>query len=915
MTSGSGLTVTRDGCTLTVAAGPRPSPTGRVAHQRVRRPRPHGQRRRQRDDARSPRPAHRRRGPGRPGRRRPRPRELVGAGLRRWRARSAPTPRRGPAAPPGSQACTASPCTIDGLTNGKDYFFTVTATNVVGESDPGGPSTAARPDTKPGPVPGVTMAEPWRRLLDDPLGRRPRTRARPSPSTSCGSSPDGGGSAAHGRGGAPADDGRPRSSRARQHERVLRRRPGLQRGRPGPFGAGSDDAVGRHAAGPDRPQGLGRRPRSQQGPRGHHPHLEHHAPQRPAARRATPSSGASTAAPGRRSRPPGQHDHAPRTRCVYDGRRYDYVVTATNGADLESPNSNVQSFTSIGMPVDAVGERRDARPTTRRSGSRSSLGSRGPAASRPSPGPPPTATSGTRLVQRHLPAPAAGHDPHPAARHGRPQTFRSRPPTARARPTRRGRSNQVQPYGPTPRPEPERRLDLGAVASRYNWTLPDQRPAHHPGRGHRRGQPRRRSDHLDLGAAATSRRTSRSSIRAYSEGGESPALEMTRRTDNPPEPEVYNVHPGSGSSWTSPATASARAPGSPGMPRGDVRHPRLHARRRAWRASAVDVGNDPRLLQHLATITVTGPTAYSTPYRPIFGRGVGQHPRVVEINGSSDRPTTSPGWIPTVDAHRTEIARPCATGSAPHPQRRRRRAMLGRRRGRGGHRLPGAGSGHEEDITSGRGVPRGRRGVASVGVVAIAASMLTYAAVTSQGSTVHEAEVGDGGVWVSSSAQAKFGRLNTQARQLDAGVSTALADGSKVDILQDGAAVVGVATGNTLLPIDVRTATSEDSGAAAPAPLPSRRRPVRPRHRRPARRHDRHRRPEDRQGLGAARRHQGRHRVAPGHRRHGQAAGHDRRQRRPSPSTPAAPSSRRPARPAGSSPSPRPATSWPSRSP
>ncbi|MFC7485551.1 Ig-like domain-containing protein [Knoellia sp. CPCC 206453] len=114
------------------------------------------------------------------------------------------------------------------------------------------------------------------------------------------------------------------------------------------------------------------------------------------------------------------------------------------------------------------------------------------------------------------------------------------------------------------------------------------------------------------------------------------------------------------------------------------------------------------------------------------------------------------------------------------------------------------------------GSPRGRRGVASIGVVAVAASMLTYAAVTSQGSTVHEADIGDGGVWVSSSAQAKFARLNTGARQLDAGVSTALADGSKVDILQDGAAVVGVATGNTLLPIDVRTATSEESGASAP---------------------------------------------------------------------------------------------------
>lgn len=116
-------------------------------------------------------------------------------------------------------------------------------------------------------------------------------------------------------------------------------------------------------------------------------------------------------------------------------------------------------------------------------------------------------------------------------------------------------------------------------------------------------------------------------------------------------------------------------------------------------------------------------------------------------------------------------------------------------------------------------MPRGRRGVASVGVLAVTASMLLYAAVTSEGTTVHEADVGDGGVWVSSSAQAKYGRLNTQARQLDAGVSTALATGSKLDVLQDGAAVVGVATGNTLMPIDVRTSTAQDSGAAAPAPV------------------------------------------------------------------------------------------------
>src|SRR5687768_9142165 len=120
------------------------------------------------------------------------------------------------------------------------------------------------------------------------------------------------------------------------------------------------------------------------------------------------------------------------------------------------------------------------------------------------------------------------------------------------------------------------------------------------------------------------------------------------------------------------------------------------------------------------------------------------------------------------------------------------------------------------------GVPRGRRGVGSGGVVAIAASLLTDGAVTSQGSTGHGADVGGGGAWGSSSAAAKSARRNARARQLDAGVATALADGSKVAILQAGAAVVGVATGNTLLPIAVRTATSGDSGAAAPAPPPSR---------------------------------------------------------------------------------------------
>ena len=51
-----------------------------------------------------------------------------------------------------------------------------------------------------------------------------------------------------------------------------------------------------------------------------------------------------------------------------------------------------------------------------------------------------------------------------------------------------------------------------------------------------------------------------------------------------------------------------------------------------------------------------------------------------------------------------------------------------------------------------------RARIASATVVALAATGLGVAAATSRGSTVHEAEVGDGGVWLTLDALAKFGR-------------------------------------------------------------------------------------------------------------------------------------------------------------
>ncbi len=49
----------------------------------------------------------------------------------------------------GAKACSSSPCTITGLTNGQDYSFTVRSRNPVGWSDQSPPSNTVRPDTKP----------------------------------------------------------------------------------------------------------------------------------------------------------------------------------------------------------------------------------------------------------------------------------------------------------------------------------------------------------------------------------------------------------------------------------------------------------------------------------------------------------------------------------------------------------------------------------------------------------------------------------------------------------------------------------------------------------------------------------------------------------------------------------------------
>ncbi|MBM6403529.1 fibronectin type III domain-containing protein [Phycicoccus sp. CSK15P-2] len=114
---------------------------------------------------------------------------------------------------------------------------------------------------------------------------------------------------------------------------------------------------------------------------------------------------------------------------------------------------------------------------------------------------------------------------------------------------------------------------------------------------------------------------------------------------------------------------------------------------------------------------------------------------------------------------------------------------------------------------------RARRRTASLVTVVLVASGLGYAAMASDGTTVHEADLNDAGVWVSSGVQAKFAKANVPIGQLDTGVATDVPTGSGLDVLQDGAAVLGLSTGTgELFTIDPRTSTAGDAVSTVAAP-------------------------------------------------------------------------------------------------
>ncbi len=110
-----------------------------------------------------------------------------------------------------------------------------------------------------------------------------------------------------------------------------------------------------------------------------------------------------------------------------------------------------------------------------------------------------------------------------------------------------------------------------------------------------------------------------------------------------------------------------------------------------------------------------------------------------------------------------------------------------------------------------------RRGVASAVVVALVAVLVGWFAWRSQGATVHEADLSDGGAWISSDKDGKVGRVNKALGQLDAGVYLNSPAGARLDVLQDGAAVVAVdGSSGSLFPVDVRLARLGSASASVP---------------------------------------------------------------------------------------------------
>ena len=110
---------------------------------------------------------------------------------------------------------------------------------------------------------------------------------------------------------------------------------------------------------------------------------------------------------------------------------------------------------------------------------------------------------------------------------------------------------------------------------------------------------------------------------------------------------------------------------------------------------------------------------------------------------------------------------------------------------------------------------RHRVGIASGVALAVATTVVAVHAVTADGYKKHEAELNDGGVWVVNGKKGWSGRLNKPINQLD-GVVPGDNGKARLDVVQDGAAVVTLDAGTSRgQVIETSRLEAQDGGSAA----------------------------------------------------------------------------------------------------
>lgn len=110
---------------------------------------------------------------------------------------------------------------------------------------------------------------------------------------------------------------------------------------------------------------------------------------------------------------------------------------------------------------------------------------------------------------------------------------------------------------------------------------------------------------------------------------------------------------------------------------------------------------------------------------------------------------------------------------------------------------------------------RHRAGIASGVALAVATSVVAVYAVSADGYKKHEAELNDGGVWVVNGKKGWSGRLNKPINQLD-GVVPGDTGKARLDVVQDGAAVVTLDAGTSRgQVIETSRLEAQDGGSAA----------------------------------------------------------------------------------------------------